>query len=105
MSAYASQQNDLKSTKYFLLLLFFFFFFSQKLNFNLFSYSFFSHDNPQDMDGIEPPVRVEGEQTIKIERVCWRNVFTIVNLLRVLQKLTKGKNSRVNVLIQYKAPV
>jgi len=36
--------------------------------------------------------------------ICWRNVFSVINLLRILQKLTKNKPSRISVLIQYKAP-
>ncbi|KAJ1566317.1 Factor arrest protein 11, partial [Cladochytrium tenue] len=33
----------------------------------------------------------------------WRNFFTAVNLLRTLQKLTKGKTQRVQSLVQWKA--
>ncbi|KAF9203158.1 Factor arrest protein 11 [Podila verticillata] len=35
--------------------------------------------------------------------VCRRNMFTIINLLRVLQKLTKHKTHRVLLLVQYKS--
>ncbi|KXS08961.1 hypothetical protein M427DRAFT_64968 [Gonapodya prolifera JEL478] len=34
---------------------------------------------------------------------CWRNFFTSINLLRVLQKLTKRKYNRVLSLVQWKA--
>ncbi|KAJ3337718.1 Factor arrest protein 11 [Gonapodya sp. JEL0774] len=34
---------------------------------------------------------------------CWRNFFTSINLLRVLQKLTKRKLNRVVSLVQWKA--
>lgn len=36
--------------------------------------------------------------------VCWRNLHAVVNMLRVLQKLTKGKRTRIMVLVHYKAP-
>ncbi|KAF9940111.1 Factor arrest protein 11 [Mortierella alpina] len=35
--------------------------------------------------------------------VCRRNMFAIINLLRVLQKLTKNKIHRVLLLVQYKS--
>ncbi|KAJ3085787.1 Factor arrest protein 11 [Quaeritorhiza haematococci] len=34
---------------------------------------------------------------------CWRNFFTSINLLRILQKLTKHKTHRVLALVQWKA--
>ncbi|KAI9140284.1 hypothetical protein BKA69DRAFT_1039459 [Paraphysoderma sedebokerense] len=34
---------------------------------------------------------------------CWRNFFSTINLLRVLQKLTKGKVNRVLILLQHKS--
>lgn len=37
---------------------------------------------------------------------CWRNVFSCINLLRVLNKLTKWKHSRVMMLVVFKsAPI
>ncbi|KAF9998801.1 Factor arrest protein 11 [Entomortierella chlamydospora] len=35
--------------------------------------------------------------------VCRRNMFAIINLLRVLQKLTKEKTHRILLLVQYKS--
>ncbi|KAF9154489.1 Factor arrest protein 11 [Linnemannia schmuckeri] len=35
--------------------------------------------------------------------VCRRNMFSIINLLRVLQKLTKHKTHRILLLVQYKS--
>lgn len=35
--------------------------------------------------------------------VCRRNMFAIINLLRVLQKLTKHKTHRILLLVQYKS--
>ena len=37
---------------------------------------------------------------------CWRNMFSCINLLRILQKLTKWKHSRTMMLIVFKsAPI
>ncbi|CAO3628582.1 unnamed protein product [Cunninghamella echinulata] len=32
-----------------------------------------------------------------------RNMFWVINLLRVLQKITKGKSQRINLMVQYKS--
>lgn len=37
------------------------------------------------------------------EYICRRNMFAIINLLRVLQKMTKHKTHRVLLLVQYKS--
>lgn len=34
--------------------------------------------------------------------ISWRNIFTVVNLLRIMQKLTKRKPSRIQDLVKYK---
>ena len=40
------------------------------------------------------------------EICCWRNMFSCINLLRILQKLTKWKHSRTMMLIVFKsAPI
>lgn len=40
------------------------------------------------------------------ELCCWRNMFSCINLLRILQKLTKWKHSRTMMLIVFKsAPI
>ena len=37
---------------------------------------------------------------------CWRNLFACVNLLRILQKLTKWKHSRIMMMVVFKsAPI
>ncbi|KAG0055699.1 Factor arrest protein 11 [Gryganskiella cystojenkinii] len=40
---------------------------------------------------------------IPAEYICRRNMFAIINLLRVLQKMTKHKTHRVLLLVQYKS--
>jgi len=37
--------------------------------------------------------------------VSWRNTFTTVTFLRVLQKLTKNKPGRIRTLLELRAPV
>ncbi|XP_073228731.1 striatin-interacting protein 1 homolog [Porites lutea] len=40
------------------------------------------------------------------EACCWRNLFSCINLVRVLQKLTKWKHSRTMMLVVFKsAPI
>ncbi|XP_002164866.3 striatin-interacting protein 1 isoform X1 [Hydra vulgaris] len=46
------------------------------------------------------------EHTIEGSEFCWRNLFSCVNLLRILQKLTKWKYSRTMMLVVFKsAPI
>ncbi|ODM96332.1 Striatin-interacting proteins 2 [Orchesella cincta] len=47
-----------------------------------------------------------GRENVEMEssRVSWRNLFTYINLLRVLNKLLKEKSSRVMMLKMFKAP-
>lgn len=46
------------------------------------------------------------EQTIEASDFCWRNLFSCINLLRILQKLTKWKYSRTMMLVVFKsAPI
>lgn len=41
-----------------------------------------------------------------IPQACWRNMFSCINLLRVLNKLTKWKHSRIMMLVVFKsAPI
>ena len=41
-----------------------------------------------------------------VPQACWRNMFSCINLLRVLNKLTKWKHSRIMMLVVFKsAPI
>ncbi|CAG9839478.1 unnamed protein product [Diabrotica balteata] len=54
-------------------------------------------------DGVELSSSIEIRCDTKY---CWRNVFSSINLLRVLNKLCKWKNSRIMVLVVFKsAPI
>lgn len=54
-----------------------------------------------------PPVDTKaGEDDFElISDYSWRNFFSIVNYLRILQKLTKRKSHRILLLVQYKSSV
>ncbi|KAG8192206.1 hypothetical protein JTE90_009966 [Oedothorax gibbosus] len=64
---------------------------------------------------IDFPVCVIGEQPELTEETlemgdqlpyCWRNLFSCINLLRLLNKLTKWKHSRIMMLVVFKsAPI
>ncbi|KAF3102117.1 Factor arrest protein 11 [Orbilia oligospora] len=55
----------------------------------------------------EPPILVKpdsnGEEPTIITEFSWRNFFTTVNFLRVMQKVCKGKPHRNLMLVQYKS--
>lgn len=51
-------------------------------------------------------VTAESLENNGLETCCWRNMFSCINLLRILQKLTKWKHSRTMMLIVFKsAPI
>ncbi|CAH8570944.1 Striatin-interacting protein 2 [Schistosoma haematobium] len=63
---------------------------------------------------LEFPARLIGEQeALSIDMVfgdwvscCWRNMFSCINLLRILNMLTKWKHSRIMLLVVFKsAPI
>ena len=46
-----------------------------------------------------------GMRNDRVIPLCWRNVFSVVNYLRVIQMLVKRRGHRILMLMQYKAPV
>eukprot|EP01135_Chromosphaera_perkinsii_P003535 Nk52_evm8s247 gene=Nk52_evmTU8s247 len=40
-----------------------------------------------------------------LSKCCWRNMFAMANVLRLLQKLTKNRNESIEILIDLKAPI
>jgi hypothetical protein len=53
-----------------------------------------------------PELTEEGLETGDDKEVCWRNLFSCINLLRILQKLVKWKHSRTMMLVVFKsAPI
>lgn len=63
-------------------------------------------DFPSCVIGEQPELTAETLEIGDTPLCCWRNMFSCVNLLRVLNKLTKWKHSRVMMLVVFKsAPI
>ncbi|CAI2178129.1 10123_t:CDS:10 [Funneliformis geosporum] len=65
-------------------------------------------DNPEDERSKEQPQIEHVDELNLIDNnvdsdYCWRNFFSAINFLRILQKLTKKKTHRVVLLVQYKS--
>jgi len=49
---------------------------------------------------------MEGDQEVEIlSRYSWRNFFSTINFLKILQKMTKHRTHRTFMLTQYKSSV
>ncbi|XP_043461418.1 striatin-interacting protein 1 [Leptopilina heterotoma] len=63
-------------------------------------------DFPMCVIGDQPKITVDDLEIRSTQYYCWRNVFSCINLLRILNKLTKWKHSRVMMLVVFKsAPI
>lgn len=63
-------------------------------------------DFPIDVIGEQPELTIDNLEIGDSQEYSWRNVFSCINLLRILNKLTKWKHSRVMMLIVFKsAPI
>ncbi|GIY46782.1 striatin-interacting protein 1 homolog [Caerostris darwini] len=63
-------------------------------------------DFPACVIGETPEVTEETIEMGDQQPYCWRNLFTCINLLRLLNKLTKLKHSRIMMLVVFKsAPI
>lgn len=63
-------------------------------------------DFPACVIGDQPELTSESLEIGDSQQCCWRNVFSCVNLLRVLNKVTKWKHSRIMMLVVFKsAPI
>ena len=54
-------------------------------------------DFPSCIIGEQPELTAETLEIGDTSAFCWRNMFSCINLLRVLNKLTKWKHSRIMV--------
>ncbi len=54
-------------------------------------------DFPSCVIGEQPELTAETLEIGDTSPYCWRNMFSCINLLRVLNKLTKWKHSRIMV--------
>ena len=52
---------------------------------------------------IGDPVELTFELLSETQQFCWRNMFSSINLLRILNKLTKWKNCRIMMLVLFKS--
>ncbi|XP_034948601.1 striatin-interacting protein 1 homolog isoform X2 [Chelonus insularis] len=63
-------------------------------------------DFPICVIGDQPELTIESLEVGDSQTYSWRNVFSCINLLRILNKLTKWKNSRIMMLVVFKsAPI
>jgi len=63
-------------------------------------------DFPSCVIGEQPELTAETLEVGDTSVFCWRNMFSCINLLRVLNKLTKWKHSRIMMLVVFKsAPI
>nr|CAG4638282.1 EOG090X01YQ [Cyclestheria hislopi] len=63
-------------------------------------------DFPSCVIGDQPELTAESLEIGSSQPYCWRNLFSCVNLLRILNKLTKWKHSRIMMLVVFKsAPI
>ncbi|XP_064632355.1 striatin-interacting protein 1 homolog isoform X2 [Lineus longissimus] len=63
-------------------------------------------DFPSCVIGDQPELTAENLEAGDSQQYCWRNLFSCINLLRILNKLTKWKHSRTMMLVVFKsAPI
>ncbi|XP_077865953.1 striatin-interacting protein 1 homolog [Saccoglossus kowalevskii] len=63
-------------------------------------------DFPSCVIGDQPELTAESLEAGDSALYCWRNLFSCINLLRILNKLTKWKHSRTMMLVVFKsAPI
>ena len=64
-------------------------------------------DFPACVIGVQPEITAELlEMSVKEQPYPWRNIFSCINMVRILNKLTKWKMSRIMMLVVFKsAPI
>ncbi|GLH03611.1 Striatin-interacting protein 1 [Gryllus bimaculatus] len=63
-------------------------------------------DFPSCVIGDQPELTAESLEIGDNQQYSWRNIFSCINLLRILNKLTKWKHSRIMMLVVFKsAPI
>ncbi|XP_076236978.1 striatin interacting protein isoform X2 [Calliopsis andreniformis] len=60
-------------------------------------------DFPMCVIGDQPELTTENLEIGDSQEYLWRNVFSCINLLRILNKLTKWKHSRIMMLVVFKS--
>ncbi|XP_059489692.1 striatin-interacting protein 1 [Neocloeon triangulifer] len=63
-------------------------------------------DFPSCVIGDQPELTSDSLEIGDSQQFCWRNMFSCINLLRILNKLTKWKHSRIMMMVVFKsAPI
>ncbi|XP_065348182.1 striatin-interacting protein 1 homolog [Cloeon dipterum] len=63
-------------------------------------------DFPACVIGDQPELTSDSLEIGDSQQFCWRNMFSCINLLRILNKLTKWKHSRIMMMVVFKsAPI
>lgn len=76
---------------------------------DIYSYIFHSKssisaiDFPACVIGEQPELTTEAIELYSFQAYSWRNMFSCINLLKVLNKLTKWKHSRIMMLVVFKS--
>lgn len=60
-------------------------------------------DFPACVIGEQPELTAEAIEMCSFQPYCWRNMFACMNLVRILNKLTKWKHSRIMMLVVFKS--
>ena len=60
-------------------------------------------DFPACVIGEQPELTAVAIELSSFQPYCWRNMFSCINLVRVLNKLTKWKHSRIMMLVVFKS--
>lgn len=60
-------------------------------------------DFPACVIGEQPELTTEAIELCSFQPYSWRNMFSCINLLRILNKLTKWKHSRIMMLVVFKS--
>lgn len=60
-------------------------------------------DFPACVIGEQPELTTEAIELCSFQPYCWRNMFSCINLVKILNKLTKWKHSRIMMLVVFKS--
>lgn len=60
-------------------------------------------DFPACVIGEQPELTYDTIELCSFQPYCWRNMFSCINLVRILNKLTKWKHSRIMMLVVFKS--
>lgn len=78
---------------------------NEMANCSFFGYLHQQREGSEPAEVVIPPVaqEVEDEETELITDYSWRNFFSAINLVKILQKITKHRAHRILLMCQYKS--